>query len=169
MLRTALCRWAFNTVRRDGEDCPAGIRAALKWAAGHTRSVSALVKPDVLRAVLDGLTVRLDGKPAAPSVVRRKILNAAVEYAVELKLLDSNPIPALKWTAPKTVHAVDRRSVANPIQARTLFNAVREQRISAVTVRALHGPSACRRKRYRPISPSSNPAAIPPATVPAST
>jgi integrase len=91
--------------------------------------VSALADPEVLRSLLDGMTVRLDGAPAAPSVVsrKRKILNTAVEYAVELKLLSSNPIPALKWTAPKTVNAVDRRSVANPVQARTLLNAVREQ------------------------------------------
>ena len=80
--------------------------------------------------MLDGLTVRLDGTPAAPSVIsrRRRILNAAVEYAVELELLDKNPIPALKWTPPKTTHAVDRRWVANPMQARTLLHAVGQQR-----------------------------------------
>jgi integrase len=127
LLRAALCRWAFNTVMRDDESRSTEVRSALRWAAAHTRSVSALGKPEILRAVLDGLTVRLDGKPAAPSVVsrRRKILNAAVEYAIELQLLQANPIPALKWTAPKTVHAVDRRSVANPVQARTLLAAVR--------------------------------------------
>jgi integrase len=140
-LRAALCRWAFNTVQRDAERCPAEVRAALKWAAGHTRPVSALAKPDVLRTVLDGLTVRLDGKPAAPSVVsrRRKILNAAVEYAVELKLLGSNPIPALKWAAPKTVHTVDRRSVANPTQARSLLNAVRDQGRTGLRLVAFFG------------------------------
>jgi integrase len=57
---------------------------------------------------------------------RRKIFNTAVEYAVERKLLDTNPIPVLKWAAPKTMSAVDRRSVANPVQARTLLKAVRE-------------------------------------------
>ena len=62
----------------------------MRWAA-VTRSVSALEKPEVLPAVLDGLMVRLDGKPAAPSVIsrRRKILNSAVGYAVELKLFGS--------------------------------------------------------------------------------
>jgi integrase len=48
-------------------------------------------------------------------------------------------LPALKWTAPKTVHAVDRRSVANPIQARTLFNAVREQGRAGARLVALFG------------------------------
>jgi hypothetical protein len=51
-----------------------------------------------------------------------------LEYAVELELLDKNPMPALKWTPPKTTHGVDRRRVANPIQGRTLLQAVGEQR-----------------------------------------
>ena len=59
---------------------------------------------------------------------RRKILHAAVEYAVELELLDKNPMPALKWTPPKTTHGIDRRRVANPIQVRTMLHAVGEQR-----------------------------------------
>jgi hypothetical protein len=72
---------------------------------------------------MDSLKVRLDGKPAASSVIsrRRKILNAAAEYAVELKLLDSDPVPALKWKAPKPVQVVDPRCVPNPVQARTLL------------------------------------------------
>jgi integrase len=95
----------------------------------------------VQHQLLDGMTVRLDGAPGAPSVVsrKRKILNTAVEYAVELKLLSSNPIPALKWTAPKTVQMVDRRSVANPVQARTLLNAVREQPRSGSRLVAFFG------------------------------
>ncbi|GII20839.1 tyrosine-type recombinase/integrase [Planosporangium mesophilum] len=141
LIRSALCRWAFNTNKRNDPDCPSDIRSALRWVQTHTRPVSALSKPEVLRPVLDALTVRLDGGPAAPSVVsrKRKILNAAAEYAVEVKLLSTNPIPALKWTAPKTVHAVDRRSVANPIQARTLLNAVRAQQRSGPRLVAFFG------------------------------
>ncbi|MFC7480124.1 tyrosine-type recombinase/integrase [Luedemannella flava] len=128
LIRHALCRWAFNTNRRTDPQCPAEVKAAMAWLARNTRPVSALAKPDVLRAALDSLTVKLDGTPAAPSVTsrKRKIFGTAVEYAVELKLLDANPIPALKWTKVRTTHAVDRRSVANPVQARTLLNAVRE-------------------------------------------
>jgi integrase len=107
-----------------------GIRDALRWAEHHTRPLSDLVKPEVLRAVLDALTVKLDGTPAAPSVTsrKRKILNRAIEYAVELGLLDCNPVPALRWRAPKTVPTVDRRVVANPAQVRALLTAVRQQR-----------------------------------------
>jgi integrase len=130
LLRAALKRWAFNTARRDDPNCPDDVRNALRWAASHTRPVSALREPRLLRQVLDGLIVKLDGTPAAPSVTsrRRKVLHAALEYAVELDLLDTNPMPALKWTPPKTTHGIDRRRVANPMQARTLLRAVGEQR-----------------------------------------
>ena len=141
LIRSALCRWAFNTNRRGDPACPTEVRDALRWVGSHTRPVSALADPAVLRTVLDSLTVRLDGSPAAPSVVsrKRKILNTATEYAVELKLLSANPIPALKWTPPKTVNVVDRRSVANPVQARTLLNAVRQQRRSGPRLVAFFG------------------------------
>ncbi len=128
LLRLALGRWAFNTSRRDSPDRPADVNVVLRWVESHTRPVSALANPEVLRAVLEGLAVRLDGKPAAASVVsrRRKIFNTAIEYAVECGLIDVNPLPALRWRALRTTHTVDRRSVANPVQARTLLAAVAE-------------------------------------------
>ncbi|WP_433057078.1 tyrosine-type recombinase/integrase [Dactylosporangium sp. CS-033363] len=138
-IRVALSRWAFNTAHR--ESSPADVKAVLRWVEKNTRPVSALAKPEVLRPMLDGLTVRLDGKPAAPSVVsrRRKILNTAVEYAVERKLLNANPIPALKWTPPRTTHTVDRRSVANPVQVRSLLEAVRKLQRSGPRLVAFYG------------------------------
>ncbi|WP_026323039.1 tyrosine-type recombinase/integrase [Salinispora pacifica] len=127
LLRYALGRWAFNTARR--EDMPEEVRAVLDWVKRNTRDVASLSRPEVLRPVLDGLTVRLDGSPAAASVTsrRRKIFNTTIEYAVERRLLPANPLPQLKWKPPKTVTTVDRRSVANPVQARTLLEGVREQ------------------------------------------
>lgn len=62
-----------------------------------------------------------------------------MEYAVELQLLEANPIPALKWTPPKTTHVIDQRRVANPVQARTLLNAVREQRRAGPRLVAFFG------------------------------
>ncbi len=119
LLRLALGRWGFNTARRADVSCPQEVTKTLRWVEQHTRRVSELGRPDIVRAVLDGLTVRLDGRPAAASVVsrRRKIFNTAVELAVERGLLAANPLPSLKWRAPKTVQAIDRRSVANPAQA----------------------------------------------------
>ena len=53
-----------------------------------------------------------------------------MDYAVELRLLDNNPVRVLKWTAPKVSSQVDRRSVVNPRQARALLDAVRAQQPS---------------------------------------
>ncbi|MDG4772829.1 integrase [Solwaraspora sp. WMMD792] len=129
LLRRALTRWAFNTARRGAEDTPDAVRQTLDWVKRNTRDVESLSRAEVLRPILDGLTVRLDGKPAAPSVVsrRRKIFNTVLEYAVESGLLEANPLPQLKWRPPKVVTTVDKRSVANPVQARTLLESVREQ------------------------------------------
>ncbi|MEU8115405.1 hypothetical protein [Micromonospora sp. NPDC048947] len=129
LLRHALGRWAFNTARRSAEDMPADVAKVLSWVKRNARDVASLSRPEVLRPVLDGLTVRLDGAPAAPSVIsrRRKIFNTAIEYAVERRALLANPLPRLKWKPPKTVVTIDRRSVANPVQVRTLLNGVREQ------------------------------------------
>ncbi|WP_028926316.1 tyrosine-type recombinase/integrase [Pseudonocardia acaciae] len=128
LIRSALTRWGFNTVRRD-HDVPQEVAATLRWVKEHTRKVSALRDPEILRSVLDSLARKLDGTSAAPTVEnrRRRILITAMGYAVEKKILDSNPIPALKWTPPKSSHVVDRRRVVNPMQARTLLNAVRSQ------------------------------------------
>jgi hypothetical protein len=53
--------------------------------------------------------------------VKRANLSNALSYAVELEFLANNPVRAIKWTAPRSVQTVDRRSVANPSQARALI------------------------------------------------
>ncbi len=82
LIRTALRRWAFNTTARTSEGQPENIRRTLAWVERNTRPASDLTDPNVLRAVLDGLTLRLDGKPGSPVVVtrRRKILTGMLEY-----------------------------------------------------------------------------------------
>jgi hypothetical protein len=155
LIRKALSRWAFNTQRRDAEDCPQDIKDALRWVKNNTRPVSALANPEVLRPVLNTLAIRLDGKPGAPSVVsrRRKILNTSIEYAVELKLLANNPVPALKWKPPKPVQVVDKRAVPNPsrrgrssTQSGTTFAAPRAWRRSTA---ASTLPACAPRKPWR--------------------
>jgi integrase len=56
----------------------------------------------------------------------------ALDHAIELELLDRNPIKALKWTAPAktTSREVDRRSVVNHRQAKLLLDAIAEQQPS---------------------------------------
>ncbi len=82
-----------------------------------------------MRAVLDTAGTQLNGQPASAWTARtnRAILANAIEYAVELRILSSNPIKALRWKPPKTTQEVDRRSVVNPAQARRLLGAVHGQ------------------------------------------
>jgi integrase len=131
LIRTALRRWAFNTpARGDEEAMPADIRSTLSWVARNARPASDLLDPEVLRPTLDGLTLKLDGKPGSPVVVsrRRKIFTAMLEYGVEIKALPRNPWTELKWTPPRSSSGgIDRRRVVNPMQARTLLAAVADQ------------------------------------------
>jgi hypothetical protein len=125
-IRSALFRWAFNTPRRNDSSRPEEVSDVLRWVERNTRPVSALASATVLRGVLDAFATKLDNRPSAATVVNRKraVLSNALEYAVELGLLPSNPVGSIKWKAPRTSHVVDRRSVVNPVQARTLLKAV---------------------------------------------
>jgi len=129
-IRRALLRYGFNTKRR--LDPPDDVAEILAWVSRSSLPMLALAEPALARRVLGQATDRLDGKSAAASTARRNrtILANAMDYAIELGLLDSNPIRALKWTAPKVSSQVDRRSVVNPRQARALLAAVRAQQPS---------------------------------------
>ena len=97
--------------------------------AGASRPVSSLRDLAVIRGVLDALTVRLDGKPAAATSVYRKraVFYNALGLAVERRLLLNNPVDQVQWTAPDVAEAVDRRVVASPAQVCALLDAVRDQ------------------------------------------
>jgi integrase len=85
----------------------------------------------------------VNGKQAAASTARRHrtILANALDYARELGVIngETNPIRALKWTAPKASAGVDRRCVVSPRQARALLAAVRAQRPSGPRLVAFFG------------------------------
>lgn len=129
-VRTALRRWAFNTKERP--NAPENVAPVLRWLSRNTEPVSALAVPAVARALLDAATSRLDGTRTAANTTRnhRVILSNAMAYAVEMKLLDSNPISALKVNTTKASSEVDRRSVVNPDQARLLLKSMEEQKPS---------------------------------------
>jgi integrase len=146
LMRRALCRWAFNTPRRNTPGQPGDVTGALLWAERYSIPVSGLTDASVLRNVVNSVKSRLDGNPAAPSVAYRRlrILNTLLEYAVELGALDENPLPELKRrkkvTTPRAaIVPVDRRSVANPVQVRCLLEAVRAQRPSGPRLVAFYG------------------------------
>ncbi len=83
------------------------------------------------------ISTRLDGQPAAGSVSHeRAVLHNALDYAVERGLLGENPLPKLKWKPPKTVPAIDKRTVLNPQQARRLLEAVGQQQPSGPHLQA---------------------------------
>jgi integrase len=140
-MRSAMKLYAFNTKRRD--EAPAEIAERLRWLSANTRPLRDLAIPSVAREVLEAATSNLDGQRSAPDTVRkhRMLLVNAMEYAIELQQLDSNPIKALKWTRPpKTgMREVDRRSVINHSQARALLAAVEKQGLSGPRLVAFFG------------------------------
>jgi integrase len=125
-MRRVLFRWTFNSAGRSGamdeEDA-----AALAWLEKHSPPLASFSTSATLRQALDRIALRRDGRPAAASTVARKraTLHNVLEYAVELETFSSNPLHRVRWRAPRTTEAVDRRVVVNPTQARALLDAVR--------------------------------------------
>ena len=129
LLRSALATWAFNTnARRSSPEPPEEFASAIKWMERHSLRIDKLLNAATARGTLDALTKLPDGSDAATTTVNRKrfAFHAALEYAVELDDLPSNPLDRVKWRRPRVNDAVDRRSVANPTQARELLAAVGE-------------------------------------------
>lgn len=125
-VRSALTYWAFNK-RRDTADQPAEVTRRLAWVARHSPRLVDLSDLATLRTVLDGMARTLAGKPAAGTTVnrRRAVLSNLLSRALEQQLIETNPVTTIRWKAPRVSHAVDRRSVINPAQARALLAAVR--------------------------------------------
>ncbi|MFD4195931.1 tyrosine-type recombinase/integrase [Amycolatopsis thermoflava] len=106
------------------------IARSIRWLERNTREVRDIEKPEVFRAVVASLDKRKDGGRAAHDTVRlrRIALSNSLEYAIEKKLITENPMRQIKVKKHKSVlKEVDKRSVVNPVQGRTLLRAVREQ------------------------------------------
>ena len=97
--------------------------------AGNTVRLTALADdPGLVRKALDALATLTDGRPAAPNTVARKraVFVNALNYAVERRLLDRNPVEQINWTGPRAAgDGVDRKVVVNPRQAAALLAALR--------------------------------------------
>ncbi|MCO6004498.1 tyrosine-type recombinase/integrase [Actinoallomurus purpureus] len=121
----ALRHFLLSPTDRDKER-PTEIASAIRWLEQASLPVSALREARTVRAGLDALALRLDGKPAAAATVARKraIFYNVLQYAVELEELDSNPIDRVRWKPMKVAEAVDPRVVINPGQAKELLAAV---------------------------------------------
>ncbi|WP_282685909.1 MULTISPECIES: tyrosine-type recombinase/integrase [unclassified Streptomyces] len=137
-LRLALRTWAFQMVkddegewtpRKDVQEPPEEVAAALDWIAANSLKVKDLAVSDKLRPALKAISLTLKGKKAADNTVARKrtVLSNALRYAVERDLLDVNPLTRIDWSAPETDDEVDFRYVPEPKMARELIDAVRAQ------------------------------------------
>ena len=89
-IRRALVRWGFNTKQRS--EPPDDVAEVLVWVARNSAPLATLAEAATARRMLDQATGRLDGKNAAASTARRHriILANAMDYAVELGLLETN-------------------------------------------------------------------------------
>lgn len=100
----------------------------LRKVREESRNVADIADPDVLRTVLRALDTRLDGERAASNTARIKriALRNALDFAVEKRLLERNPIDEVKTKKRKfELRQVDPGAVVNPMQGRMLLDAVR--------------------------------------------
>ncbi|MBB5870574.1 integrase [Allocatelliglobosispora scoriae] len=123
VLRRVLAAHFIPSAKPDA--CDLGV---LAWVVERSVPLSSLADAVVTRAGLEAVGRLMDGKAAAATTRRRKraVFYNVLEFAVELELLDSNPIDRLRVRTRKTsvVEAVDSRVVANPRQMTALLIAV---------------------------------------------
>lgn len=126
VLFRALAYWAFNTSARQAGPPPPEFRSAIEWIEKNSLPVTALADSGNARTAFNATTVSHNGKQFAAKTARnkRQVLVGGINYAIELGLLESNPLSRLTVTVKRKQAAVDRRVVVNPTQAAALLNAV---------------------------------------------
>ncbi|MEY9935248.1 integrase [Catenulispora sp. GP43] len=126
---TALVNWSFNLLAREAGDPPAEYATSIDWVRTHSMPVTALRNPRTARIAYEATTISPSGKPYAPNTYQNKMkgLSGAIKYAIELDLLDRNPLDRISTARPRKSSTVDRRVVVNPDQARKLIAAVADQ------------------------------------------
>lgn len=130
LLRRALQTWAYSERLRSKTTPPDDLAAVVRWLETGTLPLAELSQPGSgaarVRAILDRISRKQDGKPAAANTANRKriVINNAMEYACEIGALPANPLKSVKWARPRTLSAVDPRVVINPVQARRFLAAV---------------------------------------------
>jgi integrase len=130
-IRHALRTWAFSDRLRGAAEPPDDTRPVLRWLEANTVPVTELIQPTSgairVRALLDRISKKQDGAPAAASTATRKrmTINNMIQYAIEINALPHNPLHKVKWSKPRALKSVDPRAVVNSDQARRLLAAVR--------------------------------------------
>ncbi|MEV7208690.1 MULTISPECIES: site-specific integrase [unclassified Streptomyces] len=125
-LLRALRSYVLPPPRRDRER-PEETAAAAKWIEKASLPVAELQEISRVHDLIDALTHKLDGKPAATQTYRRRraVVFSVLEYGVELEVLPSNPLSRVRRKrGQRAVQEVDRRVVVNPRQARELLTAL---------------------------------------------
>jgi integrase len=117
--------WAILPVNAAAES-PEHLDVPLRWLRQRSLLLGAIAEPAAARRVLQQLTVTLDGRPAAAETYRRRRrgVNTAIEYAIELGELTENPLKRVKMKPAAVQDYVDPRVVVTPAQARELLIAV---------------------------------------------
>lgn len=126
VLRRALRSYLLPTPRR-GRDRPDDVAAAVRWIEKASLPVAEFTEIDRVHALVNALSRKLDGKPAATQTYKRRraVTYNLLEYAVELDMLPTNPLGRVRRKrGQRPVTEVDRRVVVNPRQARELLTAV---------------------------------------------
>ncbi|MBW8485107.1 site-specific integrase [Actinomadura parmotrematis] len=117
VLRRALRGYYLAPQDRD-RPRPPEVAEALSWLIKASLEMPEVAKAANVRASLNALSRKLDGKSAAASTVTRKraVFYNAFEYAVELEEpgFEGNPLDKVKWTPPQVAEEVDPRVVIGP-------------------------------------------------------
>ncbi|WP_100448825.1 tyrosine-type recombinase/integrase [Glycomyces xiaoerkulensis] len=128
-IRAALKQWAFGD-RLHGDQVPEEHAAAIAWLEEHTVEMAAFEDeedgPGLIRGLLDHLSLRQDGARASANYAkrRRSTINTAMEYAVEIRVLRSNPFGTVSWTVEHSDDSIDPAVVPNHDQVARLLSAV---------------------------------------------
>lgn len=127
-LYNVLYTWGFNVNRWDDAP-PAEARELLAWAETNSLPVRRLEESEVTRSVLTAMSLRLDGKAAAPSTFanKRAVFRTAIGYALETGRLSANPLLRVAWEKDDDDNQVEPACVVNPGQARALLSRVYSQ------------------------------------------
>jgi hypothetical protein len=113
-VRRALFRWSFNVPARE-TDPPKEFWVAISWVDHQSLPLPEVQLAGNIRTALNALSLKLDGSAAASSTVRRKrsAFYSALQHAVELELIETNPLDRISWKARVGTDMVDRRVVVN--------------------------------------------------------
>jgi integrase len=117
--------WAVHPANVEANP-PPHLELALRWLKRRSLPLSSITDPAIVRRVYHRLTLTVEGKAVAGDTFRRRRrgLNTALEYAVELEEISENPLKRLKAKRTATTDRIDPRVVITHTQARELLTAV---------------------------------------------